>query len=275
MFDVSWLSRYPDENERVFVGGSVPITVKSVTIVDTNKNYKTAFYALYIFDSMVSDGAIRKDIRIPPKVVDKIFRFINFKQLSSSCDPYIVTMFEAYKRRKKQIVINLAALSRLNKQMYGIIMEDELMRENTYSDDDNSEICNVTDIESTANLISSNVFQMFPKVHDIIIKTGAMAEDFCAVVNDHSYPFDLLYFLRIISPAKWTTITIQQMMVDEKNQEIEDTSWIRQLWSKSSIQLIQEFAKKEISIKFEAKPGKDGRGGCWIDSFLKIERLNN
>ena len=54
MFDVSWFSRYPDENERVFAGGLFPIRVESVRIVETNNNYSKIFTALSVTLNSIS-----------------------------------------------------------------------------------------------------------------------------------------------------------------------------------------------------------------------------
>lgn len=61
MFDCSWISRYPEENERFFMGYSsapncmYPLRVESVRIIDTNRNYQSFFHAMQMLDYVVSD----------------------------------------------------------------------------------------------------------------------------------------------------------------------------------------------------------------------------
>ena len=53
-FDCSWISRYPDEEERLFIHGSFGMRIESVRIVKTNTLFKTESRALFLFDFMVS-----------------------------------------------------------------------------------------------------------------------------------------------------------------------------------------------------------------------------
>lgn len=264
MFDVSWLSRFPDENERVFAGGMVTIRVEAVRTVETNKVYKTVFDALYIIDSMVSDGRVNiNDFKINSKVMDVMNKFINFQQASSSMDSYMASMVKSYIRRKKKIVINfhMFLFSKLKKEIYGMIIEDEVK-------EDETENCDVSDIKSRANLLSSNIFKIFPNVQDIVIKTSSPYD------NGFSYPFNMFYLLKIIqSSSTWRTINIQQMKTDLKNKTTEDISWINKLWSKSSNKLMQEFGKKKLKIDYQTEIERPGRG-CYLYSYLNIERLS-
>eukprot|EP01084_Bolivina_argentea_P312342 540747_1 len=52
-FDVSWLSSYSAEDERVFCGGWMSIRIESIRIVENSKNYKLWMNALFILDSML------------------------------------------------------------------------------------------------------------------------------------------------------------------------------------------------------------------------------
>lgn len=68
----------------VFSGGAMPIKVESVRIIETCRNYKTVFAALYCLDTIVSDGAYNEDndnIVIPIKLIKQL---LNLKE-SQSC----------------------------------------------------------------------------------------------------------------------------------------------------------------------------------------------
>ena len=53
-FDCSWISRYPDEDERVFVNGFFPITVKAIRIMQSSRNYTELFASLFLFECLLS-----------------------------------------------------------------------------------------------------------------------------------------------------------------------------------------------------------------------------
>ena len=58
-FDCSWISRYPDEDERVFVNGAFPIRVTAILILKTNRNYTELLKSLYLFDCLLSGSFSR------------------------------------------------------------------------------------------------------------------------------------------------------------------------------------------------------------------------
>ena len=277
MFDVSWLSRYPDENERVFVGGVHTIRVQSVRIVDTNKNYADIFTAAFILDAMVSDAKLYDYyMDITSNHIEMVNAFTNnFEETISSCDPYIASMITSYIRRKKYIVINLWGLAWMDKKykaVYDKIIDEDVKAERYrklyhYHTDK----CDVTNIKSRMNLISYDIFKIFPNVEDIMIKTESPN-------HGDALPFNMYYFLEIISSSTtWKRINIQQRMLRSVGKE--DESWIFELWSKSSDKLIQEFEKKRFNIKFETRKEElklvSGDISRVFFSILKIERFSD
>eukprot|EP01084_Bolivina_argentea_P246069 411881_1 len=57
-FDCSWLSNYPEEDERIFVRGRYKLEIQSIRVLDqeTNqwKNYQLFMRSFYLLDSMIS-----------------------------------------------------------------------------------------------------------------------------------------------------------------------------------------------------------------------------
>ena len=248
------------------MGGFFSLRVQSVRIVDTNKNYMQVLTALFILDSMVSDAAA--DMKITPEIIKMITEFTSLNQASSTFDRYIVSMVKSYIRRKKQIVINLDELSKQEEKLYSLIIEDGFRKEQT-------ENCDVTNIESKTNLISSDIFIIFPNVRHIMIETTTIDD----IDGEDSYPFNLTYLLSIISSSStWATITVKQMRLDEaiqQKKDMEDTSWIFKLWSSSSNRLMQEFEKNKLKITFGSETTHFESKGSMLYSWLTIERLNS
>eukprot|EP01084_Bolivina_argentea_P064745 118030_1 len=52
-FNVSWLSTYPEEAERIFCGGRYAIELQTIIIVETKANYLRFFRSFYKFDKML------------------------------------------------------------------------------------------------------------------------------------------------------------------------------------------------------------------------------
>eukprot|EP01084_Bolivina_argentea_P191852 329488_1 len=55
-FNVSWLSRYKEEDERLLFGGFYPIQLQSVTIRNTKQNFEKVIYYLYYLDTILTGG---------------------------------------------------------------------------------------------------------------------------------------------------------------------------------------------------------------------------
>ena len=53
-FNCSWISNYFEESERLWMAGSRPLRIASITIVRSAKNYRKMMRALFLFDAMIS-----------------------------------------------------------------------------------------------------------------------------------------------------------------------------------------------------------------------------
>eukprot|EP01084_Bolivina_argentea_P147913 258721_1 len=57
-FNVSWISRYKEEAERLWVGGYLYMKIESVKVKNTNNNYKKIIYSLAYLDSCITGGDV-------------------------------------------------------------------------------------------------------------------------------------------------------------------------------------------------------------------------
>merc|ERR1712228_795249 len=57
LFNISWISRFKDEDERLFIGGFWRIRVESIRLTKTRTNFETFFVSLFYFDAMVTAKA--------------------------------------------------------------------------------------------------------------------------------------------------------------------------------------------------------------------------
>ena len=53
-WDASWLSKYPEEDERIWFGSFFGLRVQSLIIVDSGDSYAMFFDAFFKFDAMLS-----------------------------------------------------------------------------------------------------------------------------------------------------------------------------------------------------------------------------
>ena len=122
---VSWLSRYPDEDERVFAGAYVTIEVVSVRIIETSQNFETVFRALFIFDSIVTDGHFGGFTEIDElkKLELQLIRgLFDLESLNASkIDDYIKNVIRSYIWRKKEIIINMESLKEFAEDLCGFV----------------------------------------------------------------------------------------------------------------------------------------------------------
>merc|ERR1712228_217179 len=58
-FNVSFISRYPSEDERLFNGGYYRIRVQSIKLLETKQNFAPFIAPLYYLDAMITGSNMR------------------------------------------------------------------------------------------------------------------------------------------------------------------------------------------------------------------------
>ena len=210
------------------------IRVESVRVVETNKNYKDIFHALFLLDLIVSDG--RLDTFNEFKITDLDIEIINnlfVNKNISSLDKYIEMTLKSFIKNKKQITINLEGLDKYvkNKELLGFFIEDQMELIHIHHID-------YDNIGSRNNLISSMIFDIFPSTTHIIINNSF-----------GKYIFDLFMFLEIICKSDtWKIIKIKEHVnLWDKNK-----SWLYLYHNKCSSLLESEYEKHGFTIHFES-----------------------
>eukprot|EP01084_Bolivina_argentea_P234299 394456_1 len=74
-FNVSLISRYKEEDERLFIGSSYRMRLQTITIITTKQNYEIFFTALYYLDCMLNGSEM--DATSPPKIKKKQKRILD------------------------------------------------------------------------------------------------------------------------------------------------------------------------------------------------------
>ena len=254
--DVAWLSRFPDEDEVVSVGGHVMIRVQSVRIVNTHQNFRDVFRALFIFDAMVSDGSFYKNnLDIQQKDIDFMKHLLHN---SSSFDPYVVSVIQSYIRNKKEINLNMFGLWYLKSGQYGMVIQDKIQLKDR-------ENLDFEQMSFTSNLMSAKIFDILSYAKILNINT--------TFDNSDCFAFNLFYFLDIVCEIlTWKLIKIKERMeVTEYKQGMHE-SWLYLYWSSSSELLIKDCKEKGLEIEFDTKEVRVGDGRIYFDEYLVIHK---
>eukprot|EP01084_Bolivina_argentea_P265350 449753_1 len=140
-FDCSFISKYVEEDERLWFAGCIKLKVQSVSIISTSQNFQHFFHAFYIFDAMISGYDMvneqlqdnfkfdsdtmrnmskkeiiqqRRDvmlIKIKSSDIKILEILINNKlnknTSNSKFDPYVLDTFDLFVKQKTEIKINL------------------------------------------------------------------------------------------------------------------------------------------------------------------------
>merc|ERR1712228_62663 len=206
LFNISWLSRFKDEDERLFIGGFWRIKVESIRLTKSKKNFETFFVSLFYFDAMVTAKRGMDDLKINSNQRGVIKSLIKWR-LGQKKDPkmneYLYQTFDAYTNRKKQIEIDFLYLSDAKESMYNLIVHS--LEEGAESKDEND----------TVNLLLPELGKIFQNVKSVHIDAGW---------GDDQFPFSLFAFLRLVQATKWQQVTIKATGAN---------NWISVLWKAS------------------------------------------
>ena len=173
-------------------------------------------------------------------------------------DEYITSLFDSYIQQKKQIFFPFkvwqlcAGKNETFRKLYTATFgESQLWG---YEKWERKEAM----ISSRVNLISPVIFRLLPNIKSMTIETQWGRHG--------AFPFNLLYFLEIISAfKKWKEIKIQVT----KTRDV--PRWIADVWNSSlSGQIVNAYYNKNLTIMFD----KSYSAGMHQE-FLIIRRQNN
>merc|ERR1712228_337442 len=223
LFNISWLSRFKDEDERLFIGGVWRVRGESIRLTKTKENFETFFVSLFYFDAMVTAKRGMSKLKINNKQIGVIKSLIKWR-LEQKKDPkmneYLYQTFDAYTKNKKQIEINFDFLSYAKESMYNLIVHS--LEENAKPKDEND----------TVNLVKAELGKIFQNVKTVHINAG---------YNDHQYPFSLIAFLRLIQSTKWQKVSIKAKAIDN--------DWISELWKESESSIKNQYYSANYDIE--------------------------
>ena len=176
-------SQYPEEEERLFMGGRYPLMVKSILIMKTAQNFSRFFGVLSVFDCVVN-GSPLGSVQLPPaKDYVKLQHLLDWS-LGTLDDEkitfpdFIYRTFECYRDNKTEILLDFLFLEKAG-DAYKVYYEPIVhsVEERPFSDK-----------ESNVNALKwNNIFAIFPNIKMVTLDCGMLTS---------RYGFSLTAFVR-------------------------------------------------------------------------------
>ena len=221
-FDCSYISRFKEEDERLFFGGFYRIKVINVRLIKTKENMQQFVVAMCEFDKALTGNYFAKNIKNGFLIIRSLINLCLEKETNKVTLPsFIIECFRAFVKNKKEICLDLVSLNYygdkdINELLFHSLDERYYKNEIKRSDDDLS------------NVFRSDIFSLFSNAKTMIIES---------MNGPYSFSFSLMALLNEISPTNLNEIMI-------KSKEDDDHCWIKSVWNSD-----KEILKKVYSVK--------------------------
>ena len=211
-FDCGWLSAFPEESERLFIGGRFMLELESVRIVETKNNYGRFLHAFHVFDSMLSGQpkkATKKDVRI---VRGAVRGYLGIE--SNGYHTFVNDTFHHFCASKTKIVLRL-------KDMRGYIGNEVIMNQIKWR----HRRWNNSDTLDNVNLLKPVLFALFRNVQELEIDARQSFWFNLEQLSQFAFPKALR---RISIEGKWLKVAF----IDSLKQTLNDQGWEAKLKKK-------------------------------------------
>ena len=189
MIDCSWISRYAEENERLWIGYQQmsPLRICSIRMVSNNKKYSSFFHTLWLFDCIITGSPnINKNIKIKKKEVllleVLVSSIINKESEIKNIDSYCLNCFMLYCLNKKNIILRMADIHyyiyKLNECNLSFLFYHLQRKRKGYIGN-----------SKRLNLLQPNLLKLFPNIKHVKMNTKSF---------NGCYKFNMISFLDVI-----------------------------------------------------------------------------
>eukprot|EP01084_Bolivina_argentea_P306808 530231_1 len=198
-FDVAWISRYKEEDERIYFGGHWPINIKSVRIKSKKLNFENCIGVLYYFDAMLTGarkGSVRQ-INISNKEKKLLLHLWKRslghieEQQQQKYAKYIYDTFKCFRNHKKQINLGLASLKTMNEEFRNLIMY------NIEGGPSGNQRFKKREFTDKTNLFRKEVLEVFQNVKTVIFRFN------------YDYSLSMLDLLELIESSEVEQVIIR------------------------------------------------------------------
>ena len=163
--NAQWLSAFPEEDERLFVGSTRHLKVESVVLIQSAKNYRLSFGAFAKLDQALNGARMREEVT--PKEQDIIIGAMESvkgrgtaSKRSQYLDQFAVDNFYLMTLQKTQIILHLSLIHYMNSEW----MKELLV----YSTVDEHKVEGPND---TNNVVKAQLLPLFPNLSTVTINT--------------------------------------------------------------------------------------------------------
>ena len=251
-WDCNWWSCYQNENERLFLGGMLPLEFITIRDIPLRINYSPYIKVLKIFDCMVKGWALggivpkSKDVVGLSALIDCILRDNSsageVHTGNSSIPSYIISFFTHFLLQKERVIINIDDWT-FHKgeydddyQFYGYgyskFVGIFLQRDNNNDNNNNSDTLNLTEsipkfnifIKTMPNLKTIIIFNekgMGNLSASISLSGGLFTELLNLIILISSMSYSLFQYIQIVQPT-----TSIKLFIDKYNDKFKKYGWI-------------------------------------------------
>eukprot|EP01084_Bolivina_argentea_P122946 217901_1 len=235
-FDVSWISRYKEEDERLFIGGHYFIKVECVWLRATKQNFEQFIRALYYFDTMITGG--QHGASIPTQsdvtILSELINWILNKPTTRTYDSYIHSTFTSFAQIKDHITLDLYELHKADCTIRNLILHP--LKETEVTTVNEMEGQNSNDL---TNLFRLELFGIFRNIKTIVIKTTS---DYGMT----SHKISMIGLLSLIElQSSLDKISVTAVTYDDED---ETYNWISLFWSCHRDSLKKAYREKYYTI---------------------------
>jgi len=226
-----FISRYPEESERLFFGGFFRINLICLRLLAANKNMKQFVNCCAHLDAMLTVGWMfdikklnKKDVRLLGNLVKHA---VSKKQSTIKFDEYIIESFDAYRHHKKEIILRLSYLRIADRTIRNTLMYPIKSRKTSerVSDGDFS------------NLFRTELLSLFPNAQSIVVRAEGNS-------------MSMLNLLSLIRNSNLKKIVIKATKRKAK--------WMDVVWQAEKELLTKQYEESGFDILFkEEKIGRD------------------
>eukprot|EP01083_Nonionella_stella_P101748 288722_1 len=237
-FDCSWISRYPEEDERLFCGGFHRIAMESVRIRETTQNFHAFVRAVYYLDAMLTGSSGIK--KLPKCDTNNVYisSLLSGSKKDERIDQYIYDSFEGYLKHKKQIILDLYYLyDYADQNILDLIMYPLEQGEEARDDDDKT------------NLLREETVEVFKSTKKVFIMSTEWD-------GESQYPLSPSGLLCLVKQTSWEQITVKAV----KRRWNKD-SWISLLWRNKESELKKQWQQENYNIQYK----QNENSGGWAD----------
>jgi len=166
-FECDWISAFPEEAERLFMGGRYPLQLQSVRIVETNHNYQRFLHAFNLFDMLSGNPAMggytKKNASIVRGAIDG---YLGVKK--NGYHQFVNDTFRHFCASKTQIILRLGDIAKYvkSKDFMSLVM-NEIKEQNSSDVSDND-----------VNLFKPVLFELFGNVQEVVLVTVSWRKDY-------------------------------------------------------------------------------------------------